>query len=139
MNNSVVMFIFPVFDGKYAFLKTYSINQNSLFKLKFRTQINSNMQNSMVIFILFRSEVLFWVNLVQKLKSQPKTKFGIVCNLLINYLNLIIQKQLPTSVLQKSILRSSLSPMFFKIVVLKIFAVITRKHLRWSLLIKLQA
>ena len=54
----------------------------------------------------------------------------VICNLLINYLNLIkesIQKQLLTE------------QMFFEIGVLKNFAIIRGKHLRWSVfLTKLQ-
>ena len=45
-------------------------NQNSHFKLKFGTYTNSNMQNSMVMFILsvFDWKYPFWANLVQKIK-----------------------------------------------------------------------
>ena len=45
-------------------------NQNCQCKLKFGTYTNSNMQNSMVIFIFFcfQSEMVFWANLVQKFK-----------------------------------------------------------------------
>ena len=54
----------------------------------------------MLIFFLFRSEILFLGYFGPKIqKSQFKTKFGIIYNLLINYLNLMIQKQLLTSVL----------------------------------------
>ena len=44
-------------------------NQNSLFKLKFRTYTNLNIQNSMVMFTFsaFDQKSLFWVNLVQKI------------------------------------------------------------------------
>ena len=45
-------------------------NQNSRFKLKFGSYSNSNMQNSMVMFILsvFEWKYPFWANLVQKVK-----------------------------------------------------------------------
>ena len=45
-------------------------NQNCHFKLKFGTYTNSNMQNSMVMFILsvFDWKYPFWANLVQKVK-----------------------------------------------------------------------
>ena len=81
-----------------------------------------------------------WVNLVQKFKrvNLRKTECGIVCNLLINYLHLVIQKQLLTSVLRKNCSRSSCSQMFLEIGVLKSFAIFTGKHLCWSLLINLQ-
>ena len=45
-------------------------NQNCLSKLRFGTQTNSNMQNSMVMFTfsVFYQKYPFWVNLVQKIK-----------------------------------------------------------------------
>ena len=45
-------------------------NQNSRFKLKFGTYTNSNMQNSMVMFIyfVFDDKQPFWANLVQNIK-----------------------------------------------------------------------
>ena len=45
-------------------------NQNYQFKLKFGTYTNSNMQNSMVMFIFFVFDwkYPFWANLVQKVK-----------------------------------------------------------------------
>ena len=44
--------------------------QNCLFKLKFGTQINYKLQNSMVIlaFFVFHRKYSFWENLVQKIK-----------------------------------------------------------------------
>ena len=45
----------------------------------------------------------------------------------------MIQKELLTSVLQKSCLRSSHSQMFFKIVVPRNFPISTEKHLSWSI------
>ena len=94
----------------------------------------------MPIFILFRSEISFlgWFG-PNIQKSQFKIKFGFVYNLLINYLNLMIQKQQLTSVLQKSCLRGSRFQMFFKTGVLKNFAIFTKKHQCWSLFKKLQA
>ena len=82
----------------------------------------------MLIFILFRSEIPFlgWFG-PNIQKSQFKTKFGIY-NLLINYLNLMIQKQLLTSVLYKICLRGSRSQMFFEMDVFKNFAILAGKH-----------
>ena len=54
MKNSMLMFTLSVFDRKYSFYgKFFSKNQISLLNLKFRIYTNSNMQNLMVIFILF--------------------------------------------------------------------------------------
>ena len=54
----------------------------------------------MLIFILFRLEIPFSGYFGPEIQeSQFKTEFGIVYNLLINYLNLMKQKQLLTSVL----------------------------------------
>ena len=68
----MVMFTFFVFDQKIPFLGKFGPkNKNRQFNLKVDTYINSNLQNSIVIFIfffLFRSEIFFWVNLIQKLK-----------------------------------------------------------------------
>ena len=46
-------------------------NQNCQFKLNFSTYTNSNMQNSMVVFILFVSDwkYPFWTHLFQKIKT----------------------------------------------------------------------
>ena len=88
----------------------------------------------MVIFILFRLEIPFSGQFGPKIqKSQFETKFGIVCYLLINYLNLMIQKQLHTSVLLKIRLRSSRCQMFFKIGVLRNSVIFTGKHVLESL------
>ena len=53
------------FLGKFG-----SKNQNCQLKLKFGTYTNSNMQNSMVMFIyfVFDWKYPFWANLVQKIK-----------------------------------------------------------------------
>ena len=96
MNNSMTMFIFTVFDQKnHFFKKICSVSQNSLLELKFNGDFD----------FCFDWKQLFWVNLVQKSKTVSlRQKFGIVYNLLLNYLNLMIQKQLLTSALQKSCL-----------------------------------
>ena len=59
MQNSVVAFTFSVLDWKHRFGANLAqkIKIVSLFKLKFGTQTNSNMQNSMVMFTFFR----FWL------------------------------------------------------------------------------
>ena len=56
-------------DQKYL-SKLCPKDQNFLFKLKFGTQINSNMQNSMDMFTfcLLDQKCLFWANSVQKIK-----------------------------------------------------------------------
>ena len=46
------MFTFSVFDWKYLLEKFGPKNQNCLSKLKFGTKANSNMQITMVVFIL---------------------------------------------------------------------------------------
>ena len=50
MQNSMVVFIFCILDGKHPFGQIGPKNQNCQFKLKFSTQTNSNMQNSMAPF-----------------------------------------------------------------------------------------
>ena len=68
MKNSIVRFIFCVFDWKYIFfLEICSENQNYFLKLKLGIQI-CNMQNSMVIFIILVWKYLFCVNLIQNFK-----------------------------------------------------------------------
>ena len=68
MQNLMALFIFTALDEKNSFLGKFSPkNQNCQCKLKFGTYTNSNMQNSMVVFI---SSVLdrnhtFWVKLVR--------------------------------------------------------------------------
>ena len=56
--------------------------QNCFFKVKFGTWIPSNVKNSMMIFTsAFGQKYVFWVNLVQKIKSgQFKLKFGTKTN-----------------------------------------------------------
>ena len=66
MKNSIVIFLFST--GSILFLEICSKNQNCLLKLKFRIQINLNMQNSMVIFIFLVRKYPFCVNLIQKFK-----------------------------------------------------------------------
>ena len=53
------------FLGKFA-----PKNQNCQSKLKFGTQTNSNMQNSMMVFFfsIFDRKYIFWANLVQKIE-----------------------------------------------------------------------
>ena len=66
--NHAVHFFFRL---KIPFLGKFGPkNQNYQFKLKFGTYTNSNMQNSMVMFILsvFDWKYPFWANLVQKIK-----------------------------------------------------------------------
>ena len=67
IQNSVVMFTFSVF---FFLAKLGPKNQNYQFKLKFGTWTNSNMQNSMVVSILFLVDwkYPFWTNLIQKIK-----------------------------------------------------------------------
>ena len=83
MKNSMVMFIFPVFDRKY-----------------FRPNLEpSNLEPRLIricriqcwFWFCLDRKYPFWDNLVQKFKSQFKKKFGIVYNLSINYLNLMMQ------------------------------------------------
>ena len=60
-----------LFSTVNTFLGKFSPkNQNYQFKLKFSTGTNSNMHNSMVIFIfsVFDRKYPFWANLVQKIK-----------------------------------------------------------------------
>ena len=61
---------FSVFVRKYPFWANWSKNQNCQIKLKFGTQTNSNMENSMVVFTFsgLNQKHFFWVNLVQKIK-----------------------------------------------------------------------
>ena len=56
------------FSKGYIFGEICSKNQNCLLKLKFRTYINLNMQNSKVIFIFFflGRKYPFCVNVIQK-------------------------------------------------------------------------
>ena len=62
---------FFCFPREIAFLGKFGPkNQNCQFKLKYNTQTNSDIQNSMVTFSfsIFDWEYLFWTNLVQKVK-----------------------------------------------------------------------
>ena len=70
MHNLVVMLTFSVFEQKYPFGANLVQKNNFQFKLKFGTQINSNMHNSMVVFTfsVLEWEYHFWENLVQKVK-----------------------------------------------------------------------
>ena len=51
---------FSVFEWKYNFFKILFENVSSLFKLKFRTQTNSNMRNFLFLFFFSRLEVPFF-------------------------------------------------------------------------------
>ena len=66
MQNSVVMFVFSVFDQS----KFGPKNQNFQLKLKFGTKNNSNIQNFMVVFTfsLLDRKYFFRPNLVRKIK-----------------------------------------------------------------------
>ena len=78
MQNSMVLFTFSVFDRKHFLDKFDPKNQNCQFKLKFGTQTNSNMQNSMVVFIFlcFRPETHFLGKVGSKNQNcQFKLKF----------------------------------------------------------------
>ena len=71
MQSLMMLFDFFVFVRKYSFLANLvQKNENIQFKLKFGTYINSNMQDSMGMFIVFISnqKYLFWENLVQIVK-----------------------------------------------------------------------
>ena len=62
---------FSIFDRKYpSWANLFKKNQNCEFKLKFGSKINSNMQNSMVVFTfsILDGKNFFWANLVQKIK-----------------------------------------------------------------------
>ena len=63
---------FFVFDRKYPFQANLvkKKNQNGTFKLKFGTQTNLNVQNSMMMFnfSVFDWKYTFWANLVQKIE-----------------------------------------------------------------------
>ena len=62
--------LFLFLSGNTLFRKIWSKNQYHQLKLKFGTLTNSNMQNSVVMFIFFVFDraYAFWANLVQKLK-----------------------------------------------------------------------
>ena len=65
------MLTFSLFDHKYLFLGKFGPkNQNCQFQLKFGTQTNLNMQNSMVVFTFSALDQKnpFWGNFVQKSK-----------------------------------------------------------------------
>ena len=62
---------FSCFRWEAPFLGKFgSKNHNCQFKLKFATETNSNMQNSMVVFTfsVLDGKHHFWANLVQKMK-----------------------------------------------------------------------
>ena len=62
---------FSCFRPKIPFLGKFGPkNQNFQFKLKFGTETNAGMQNSMVVLnsLVFGRKYLFWINLVQKIE-----------------------------------------------------------------------
>ena len=74
MTNLMVIFIFFCFRLEVSFfLEICSINQNCLLKMKSRTQINSKIQNLMVILILFQIR-----NFLCGLISSKKSKLSVV-------------------------------------------------------------
>ena len=88
------MLIFLCFRPEVHFyLEICSKNQYCLLKLKFRIQINLNMQNSMVIFIFQFGNTIFCVNFIQKFKRVilrrnlvPTLEYLIDVSPLINFL-----------------------------------------------------
>ena len=67
MKNSLVISFFVFSTGTNFFLEICYKNQNCFLELKFRTQINLNMQKSMIIFLLsffIGKRVSLFVNLV---------------------------------------------------------------------------
>ena len=67
----MALFTFFCFRVETPFFSKFGPkNQNCKFKLKFGTWINSNMQNSMVVFTfsVLEWEHRFWANYVQKIK-----------------------------------------------------------------------
>ena len=67
----MLMFTFSIFYWKYSFFdKFHPKNQNRQLKLKFGTKTNSDMHNSVVMFIVsvFDRNCPFWENLVKKSK-----------------------------------------------------------------------
>ena len=69
MKNSIVMFFFFFFFLTRSILFFRNLFQKSkYFKLKFRIQINLNMQNSMAIFIFLVWKYPLCVNLIQNFK-----------------------------------------------------------------------
>ena len=66
----MVIFTLSIIGQKYSFWELGPNNQNCEFKLKFVTQSNSNMQNSIVkfAFAVFNWKYRFWANLIQKIK-----------------------------------------------------------------------
>ena len=67
IQNSVMLFTFPVLAGNTIFGQIWSKNQNCQFNLEFGTQTNSNMKNSIVMLIVsaFDRKYPFLRNLFQ--------------------------------------------------------------------------
>ena len=70
MQNSMILFTFFCFWVQIPFLGKFGPkDQNYQFKLKFGTGTNSNMENSMVMFIFSLFDWKYpWANLLQKVK-----------------------------------------------------------------------
>ena len=66
MQNLVMMFTFSVFD--HILLGQILSKNSKLFKMKFDTKTNSNMQIPMVFFSFLEWKSPFWANLVEKIK-----------------------------------------------------------------------
>ena len=73
MQNSMMMFIFSVFNQKYPFwAKLVQKNQNCQFKMKHGSQTNSNIQNSMMVsFYLFQTRNIFFREIQSKKSKLP--------------------------------------------------------------------
>ena len=73
------IFLFSTGNTLFRQIWSKKKNQNGTFKLKFGTQTNLNVQNSMMMFnfSVFDWKYTFWANLVQKIEigflSQPST------------------------------------------------------------------
>ena len=110
-----MIFTFSVFDLKYLFLgKFHRKNQNCQFKLKFGTETNLNMRNSMLIFTFFNRKYSFGEIQCKKQNCQFKLKF---CKLITSNMQKSMVR-LTFSVLTRNILfgqpQSHLSKLFVK-------------------------
>ena len=84
MQHSMVGYIFCVLDCKYPFLGKFAPkSQNCLFKMKFGTRTNSDMQNSLVMFTFSVFDWKYFLGQIcsKKLNCQFKLKFGTKTNL----------------------------------------------------------
>ena len=85
MQDSIVMFTFSVFNWRYPFRENLiQKNQNCQFKLKFGTETNSNMQNSLVVStfsVLDRKDPFWsWFFFQKNQNCQFKMKIGTKTN-----------------------------------------------------------